>query len=67
MKIYIRKRQKIGEGVKQPQFMVVAISGDDARNLRINAKHLRKYELDLIAADLGAEIVELEHPEEKMK
>jgi len=67
MKIYIRKRQKIGEGVKQPQFMVVAISGDGSRNLRINAKHLRKYELDRIASDLGAEIIELEHPEEKMK
>lgn len=67
MKIYIRKRQKIGEGVKQPQFMVVAISGDGSRNLRINAEHLRKYELEKIAADIGAELIELEHPEEKMK
>ena len=67
MKIYIRKRQKIGEGVKQPQFMVVAISGDGSRNLRINAKHLRTYELDKIAADIGAEVIEREHSQEKMK
>ena len=55
-KIFYRKRQKIKEGEKKPQFNLVAVAGVE---LKIYAKHLRKSELEQIAAGLGAELVEL--------
>ncbi|TAJ43561.1 hypothetical protein [Methanofollis fontis] len=62
MKIYVRGRQKVGAGVKQPKFRVVAVTGEkgDNAHLKIEATHFRKTELEQVAADVGAEIVYLE-------
>jgi hypothetical protein len=55
-KIFYRRRLKIKEGEKKPQFNLVAVAGVE---LKIFAKHLRKSELEQIAGELGAELVEL--------
>lgn len=67
MKIYVRERQKVGSGVKQPKFRIVAVTGENnSRRLWLESKHFRKNEIETIAADLGAEIVWLEPmPEEE--
>lgn len=57
MKIYVRERQKVGEGVKQPKFRIVAVTGGQ---VQIVATHFRKTELEMIAKEVGAEIVWLE-------
>ena len=63
MKIYVRERIKIGEGVRQPRFIVLAVQGGD---LRVYAHHFRKTELEQMAKDSGAELVFLEPmPEEE--
>ena len=68
MKIYARERQKVGTGVKQPRFRVVAVveeKGED-KHLKVESAHFRKVELEQIAKDLGAEVVYLEEmPEEE--
>ena len=55
-KIFYRRRQKIKDGEKKPQFNLVAVAGVE---LKMFAKHLRKSELEQIASELGAEMVEL--------
>ncbi|MBN2734600.1 MAG: hypothetical protein JXQ82_07090 [Methanomicrobiaceae archaeon] len=60
MKIYVRERSKIKEGVKQPRFRVVAIVGDKEEKIKIAANHFRKIELEKIAEDLSAELIYLE-------
>lgn len=55
-KIFYRQRQKIKDGEKKPQFNLVAVAGVE---LKIYAKHLRKSELEQIAGELGADLVEL--------
>ena len=60
-KIYVRERIKVGSGVRQPKFKVVAVTsnvGDDIR-LKIEGTHFRKTELEEIAKDIGAKIVYL--------
>ncbi len=52
--IFYRDRTKIGEGKKAPRFKLVAVSGLD---LKIYAKHVRRQELEQIAANTGAELV----------
>lgn len=65
MKIYVRERQKVGEGVRQPMYRVVAVNGGD---LKIEATHFRKVEIERIAKDAGAEVIYLEEvPEEEKK
>ena len=61
MKIYVRPRQKVGEGAHQPMFRVVAVTGKGEEKLKVEASHFRKKELEMIAADVGGEIVMLEH------
>lgn len=61
MKIYVRGRQKVGEGVKQPMFRIMAVTGG---TLQIHAIHFRKLEIEQIAKDVGAEVVYLEPSEE---
>ena len=56
-KIFYRERIKLQDGAKSPRFRVVAVSGVD---LKIYGNHLRKSELQHIARDVGAELVELE-------
>jgi len=68
MKIYARERQKVGTGVKQPRFRVVAVVEEQGENkhLKVESVHFRKVELEQIAKDVGAEIVYLEEmPEEE--
>jgi len=57
MKIYARERQKVGEGVKQPKYRIVAVTGGQ---IQIVATHFRKMELEMIAKEVGAELVLLE-------
>ncbi|MDD1715456.1 MAG: hypothetical protein LUQ01_00505 [Methanolinea sp.] len=65
MKIYVRERKKIGEGVKQPLFRIVAVTGGQ---LQIEAPHFRKFEIEQIAKEIKAEVVYLEEiPEDKKK
>lgn len=68
MKIYARERQKVGTGVKQPRFRVVAVVEEqgEKKHLKVEGTHFRKVELEQIAKDLGAEVVYLEEmPEEE--
>ena len=59
-KIYVRERMKVGSGVKQPMFRVVAVTrGGDDVHLKIEGTHFRKTELEQIAKDIGAELVYL--------
>ena len=65
MKIYVRERIKIGEGVRQPRFIVLAVAGGG--DLKVYAHHFRKTELEQMAGDLGAELVYLKPmPEEEL-
>ncbi|MDR2855399.1 MAG: hypothetical protein LBV40_04515 [Methanomicrobiales archaeon] len=67
-KIYVRERQKVSEGAKQPKYRIAAITSDDNSGafLRTDAVHFRKKELECIAADVQAEIVYLEsEPDEE--
>ncbi|KAF5082562.1 hypothetical protein [Methanoculleus horonobensis] len=68
MKIYVRERQKVGTGVKQPRFRVVAVVEEqsESKHLKVEGTHFRKVELEQIAKDIGAEIVYLEEmPDEE--
>ncbi len=56
-KIFYRERRKVGEKEKKPRFKLVAAFGTD---LEFYSKHLRKKELEQIAAAIGAELVLLE-------
>ena len=47
---------------RKPRFILVAVAGVD---LRIFAKHLRKSELEHIASELGAELIQLRQGEKK--
>jgi hypothetical protein len=63
MKIYVRERIKIGEGVRQPRYIVLAVAGGD---LKVYAHHFRRTELEQMAKDVGADLVFLEPmPEEE--
>ncbi len=54
MRIYVRERQKVGEGGESPKFRIVAVTGGQ---LQIEATHFRKFEIEQIAKDIGAEVV----------
>jgi hypothetical protein len=63
-KIFVRERRDIGQGAGRPRFAVVAAAGTD---LKIYQTHIRRAELEKLAAEVGAEIVYLprgEHTEE---
>ncbi len=65
VKIYVRERMKVGEGVKQPMYRIVAITGGQ---IQVELTHFRKFELEQIAKDVGAELVYLEEvPDEEKK
>ena len=61
-KIFIRERRKVIQGEKKPRYSVVGIAGTD---LKIHAKHIRKKEIDQIAAAIGAEVICLEPGKEE--
>lgn len=54
MKIYVRERQKVGEGVESPKYRIIAVTGGE---VQIQATHFRKFEIEQIAKDIGAEVV----------
>lgn len=56
-KIFIRQRRKIEKGEKKPRMRVVGVSGS---NLKIYTDHIRKQELEQIAAESGAQLVYLD-------
>lgn len=65
IKIYVRERQKVREGAKQPMFRIVAVTGGQ---LQIELTHFRKFEIEQIAKDIGAEVVYLQEiPDEEKK
>ncbi|HUU75109.1 MAG TPA: hypothetical protein VMW63_03360 [Methanoregulaceae archaeon] len=65
MKIYVRERLKVGEGVRQPMYRIVAVTGGQ---VQIELTHFRKFEVEQIAKDIGAEVVYLEEvPDEQKK
>jgi hypothetical protein len=56
---------KVGEGVKQPMYRIVAVTGGQ---VQIELTHFRKFEIEQIAKDIGAEVVYMEPvPEEEKK
>ena len=57
IKIYMRPRMKVGEGVHQTMFRDVAVTGGQ---MQIEATHFRKLEIEQIAKDIGAQVVYLE-------
>ena len=65
LKIYVRERMKVGEGVKQPMYRIVAVTGGQ---VQIELTHFRKFEIEQIAIEIGAEVVYMEPvPEEEKK
>jgi hypothetical protein len=54
MKIYVRERQKVGEGVESPKYRIVAVTGGE---IQVEATHFRKFEIEQIAKDVKAEVV----------
>ncbi|MDD1667013.1 MAG: hypothetical protein LUO96_00960 [Methanomicrobiales archaeon] len=64
MKIYVRERQKVGEGVRQPMFRILAVTGGQ---IQIEGTHFRKFEIEAIAKDIDAEVVYLEAEKEGQK
>jgi hypothetical protein len=70
IKIYVRERLKVGSGVKEPKFRVVAVtsSTESGNHLKIEAAHFRKVEIEQVARDVNAEIVYLQPvPEDQRK
>ena len=67
MKIFVRERQKVGSGVKEPRFRIVAVTrGVGEPDLKIEAVHFRKVEIEQVAAEVKAGIIYLEPmPEEE--
>lgn len=63
-KIFYRERRKVMEGEKKPRYNLVGSAGTD---LKVHAKHVRKSELEHIARELGAELIELKRGEKKQK
>jgi hypothetical protein len=53
-KIFYRERRKVGEKEKKPRFKLVAVADV---GLKFYSEHLRKKELEEIAAAVGAELV----------
>ena len=65
MKIYVRERQKVGEGVESPKYRIVAVTGGE---LQIEAPHFRKFEIEQIAKDVGAQVIFMKPvPDEQKK
>ena len=63
-KIFYRERRKVSDGKKKPRFRIVAVYDC---NLKVYPDHLRKSELDHLAEETGAELVELKKGDKKEK
>ncbi|HNZ64594.1 MAG TPA: hypothetical protein PKJ10_02050 [Smithella sp.] len=60
-KIFYRERMKVGEKEKKPRFKLVAVAGV---NITFYAEHLKKKELEEIAASVGADLVLIKAPKD---
>ena len=60
-KIFYRERIKVGKGEKKPRFRMVAVADI---NLKIYGEHLRRSELEQIAAAVGADLILLKEDTE---
>lgn len=60
-KIFYRERNKIGTKEKKPRFKLVAVADV---NITFYADHLRKKELEEIAASVGADLILLKAPKD---
>lgn len=60
--IFVRERRKVEKGEKKPRYRIVGVHGSD---LKIYAEHIRKQELDEIAAASGATVVYLKNVKEE--
>jgi len=60
-KIFYRERIKVGVKDKKPRFKLVAVADV---NLTFYAKHLKKKELEEIAASVGADLFLLKAPKD---
>ncbi len=60
-KLFVRERHQIGAGAGQPRFRIVATAGLD---LRVYVPHMRRQELEQLAAATGAEVVYLSRGEQ---
>lgn len=60
-KIFYRERIKVGSKEKKPRFKLVAVSGVD---IKFYAEHLKKKELEEIAAAVGAKLVLIKAPKD---
>lgn len=60
-KIFYRERLKIGQKERKPRFKLVAVADV---NITFYADHLRKKELEEIAASTGAELILLKGPKD---
>jgi hypothetical protein len=58
--IFYRARRKAGDGRDRPEWVIVAVAD---LKLKLHVKHLRRNELEQIAAAAGADIVELANDE----
>lgn len=61
-KIFVRERLQINEGDKKPRFAVVGVTGMD---LKIYVSHIRKSEIEQIAAETDADVVYLKATKEE--
>jgi hypothetical protein len=61
-KIFVRERRQIGTGSGQPRFRIIASEGLD---MRVYVPHMRRGELEQLAAAAGAEIVYLTRGEQE--
>jgi hypothetical protein len=63
-KIFVRERTRVGRGEGKPRFMIVAVEGVD---LKVYAPHIRKVELEMLAQEVGVEVVYLPRGEKVAK
>ena len=55
-RIFVRERRDAAEGTGRPRFAIVAVQGMD---LKVFQSHVRRGELEMIAAETGAQLVYL--------
>lgn len=60
-KLFVRERRQVGQGAGQPRFRIVASEGLE---MRVYVPHMRRMELEQLAAATGAEIVYLPRGEQ---
>lgn len=63
-KIFYRERTKVKEGAKAPRFRIVGVTGAD---LKVYANHLRRQEIEQIAAETQCDLVQLKTKPKKKK